>query len=128
MSDPSDRRIHSRFAAGHLKILIKSLRADDQDWGTGLISSVDFNRFGIAVETSHNFAIGDIVSVVIRTDDSTVAEVNGLVCNRVSSEYGFRLGIKFEHDGNNTDTSSEATINISEEILMIERKAATMVH
>jgi PilZ domain len=128
MDGPSERRFHSRYPAAHLRVLIKSLREQDSDWEMGLISSVDFNRYGIALETEHSFAIGDILSMIIRTDDSTLAEVNGLVCNRSQIENGFRLGIRFEHDGCEEEQASDAVINIREEILMIEREAAGITH
>ena len=128
MTAPSERRQHNRYPANHLKVMVKSLRNQDSEWGMGLISTVDFNRFGIGLETTENYAIGDILSLVIRTDDSMLAEVNGLVCNRTQLEQGFRFGVRFEHDGCTDEESPEAVINISEEILMIERQAAGVTH
>lgn len=124
----TERRQHSRFCAGSLKVMVKSLRNRELDWEKGLISSVDFNRFGIGLQTSINFTIGDILQLIIRTDDNTVAEVNGLVCNRTQIPGGYRFGIRFENDVMDTDDSPEAMINISEEILMIEREAAAAIH
>ena len=127
MTKPSERRNYSRFPAQHLKVLVKSLR-NQGDWEMGSISSVDFNRYGIALESSQNFVVGDILAMVIRTDDATIAEVNGLVCNRSQTDAGYRFGIRFEHEGCEDEESPEAVINISEEILMIERQAASIVH
>ncbi len=128
MSTVVDRRQHSRYPAGHLHVLAKSLRNQEAEWEMGYISTVDFNRFGIGLETGHNFAIGDIVALIIRTDDATLAEINGLVCNRTQIDKGYRFGIRFEHEGDDQEESPEAMINISEEILMIERDAAATVH
>ena len=128
MTVPSERRQHSRYPANHLRVMVKSLRNQNSEWGMGLISTVDFNRFGIGLETAENFAIGDILALIIRTDDSVLAEVNGLVCNRTQTEQGFRFGVRFEHEGCENEESPEAVINISEEILMIERHAAGRVH
>ncbi|MEE8058443.1 MAG: PilZ domain-containing protein [Pseudomonadales bacterium] len=128
MNTSTERRQHSRFPANHLKVLVKSLRNQNSDWGFGAISMVDFNRYGIGLETAENYAIGDILSLVIRTDDSTLAEVNGLVCNRTLIKDGFRFGIRFEHQACEEEESPEAVINISEEILMIERHAAGVLH
>jgi hypothetical protein len=128
MSSSSERRLYTRYPANHVKVLIKSLRVGGNDWETGLISTVDFNRFGIGLETRHNFAIGDILSMIIRTDDSAIAEVNGLVCNRTQTDKGYRFGVRFEHEDGEQEESPDAMINISEEILMIEREAAVFVH
>ncbi len=127
MNRSTERRHHSRYPASHIKVLIKSLR-NDSEWEKGHISTVDFNRFGIGLETTHNFAIGDILSLLIRTDDSALAEVNGLVCNRTQTLTGYRFGVRFEHEGSAEEESPDAVINISEEILMIERHAVAAVH
>lgn len=128
MSSPPERRLHSRYPAGNLRVLVKSRRTMDSDWDMALISSVDFNRYGIGLETERNYAIGDILTLVIRTDDSMLVEINGLVCNRTQTEHGFRFGVRFEHEGSSDEASPDAVINISEEILMIERQAAQFVH
>ena len=122
-----DRRQASRYPADHLKVMARSLR-ENGDWEYALISSVDFNRYGIGLETEHNFAIGDILALIIKTDDDTIAEVNGLVCNRTVTHYGYRFGIRFEHEGCENEQAGDAVINIREEILMIEKQAAGIVH
>ena len=127
MNKPTERRSHPRYPASKIKVLIKSLR-NDGDWEQGTISTVDFNRFGIGLETDHNFAIGDILSLLISTDDATIAEVNGLVCNRSHTPSGYRFGVRFEHTDCQQELSPDAVVNISEEILMIEREAASITH
>lgn len=122
-----DRRQHSRYPADHLKVMVRSLR-DNGDWEFGLISTVDFNRYGIGLETEHNFAVGDILAMVIKTDDATIAEVNGLVCNRTVLPYGYRFGVRFEHEDYEDEEAPDAVINIREEILMIEKQAAGVTH
>jgi hypothetical protein len=128
MTRLAERRHHTRYPAGHLRVLAKSLRDKDADWIMGFISTVDFNRFGIGLETKHNFVIGDILAMVIRTDDATLTEINGLICNRTQIERGYRFGIRFEQDSDSQEDSPEAMININEEILMIERDAAAAIH
>lgn len=128
MNTSTERRQHNRFPARHLQVMVKSLRNHDSQWELAIISSVDFSRYGIGLETEKNYVIGDILSMVIRTDDATVAEVNGLVCNRTVTDYGYRLGIRFEHENYQLEESPEAMINISEEILLIEKEAAAFVH
>lgn len=122
-----ERRQHSRYPADHLKVMARSLR-NKGEWEYALISSVDFNRYGIGLETEFNFAIGDILEMVIKTDDDTIAEINGLVCNRTVTSYGYRFGVRFEHDGCEEEEVGDAVINIREEILMIEKQTAGITH
>ena len=128
MSSTIERREHSRYPAGHLKVLIKSLRSNQGEWGLGAISSVDFNRYGIAIECAQNFAIGDILAMAIRTDDGIMTEINGLICNRTITDSGYRFGVRFEYEGCEEEASTDAVINISEEILMIEKQVAGVTH
>ncbi len=93
-----DRRSHIRHPGEHIKVLVRSLNPDNTDWIKGLIYTVDFNRYGIGIETSHRFAMGEKVALIIRTDDSALAELNGVVCNRYKSDIGFRCGIQFQID------------------------------
>ena len=128
MDSSEDRRIYSRYPAGHIKVAVKSLRSANAKWEDALVSAVDFNRHGIALETQYNFTIGDILLLFITTDDDTLAKVNGLVCNRSITDRGFRFGIRFEHQGCEGEESPESMINISEEVLLIEKQAARFVH
>ena len=109
MNKPTERRSHPRYPASNIKVLIKSLR-NNGDWEQGTISTVDFNRFGIGLETDQNFAIGDILSLLICTDDSAIAEVNGLVCNRSHTPSGYRFGVRFEHQDCQHEASPEAVL------------------
>ena len=111
-----NRRNYDRYPAGHLKVLIKSIRTDDGTWVKGYLNSVDFNRYGIGLETEHCFPIGDHVSLVIRTDDSTLTEISGIVCNRNKSDNIYRCGVRFNLGS--TD----------EDLHLIEERAAAIVH
>ncbi|MFA7553832.1 MAG: PilZ domain-containing protein [Spongiibacteraceae bacterium] len=128
MTTMNERRSHPRLPANHLRVLVKSLRSQNGHWKPAFISSVDFNRYGIGLETDHNFAIGDILSMIIRTDDATIAEINGLICNRTTIANGFRFGVRFQHQSSHEEESTEAVINISAEILMLEQQAANHIH
>ena len=128
MNNIKERRSHTRYPASSIQVMVKSIRDEDAQWIAAQIGAVDFNRYGISLETSYNFFIGDILAMVIRTDDSTVAEVYGLVCNRRNLDHGYRFGIRFEHQGAEQEASDDAIINISQEILMIERAAAGVMH
>jgi hypothetical protein len=120
MTAISERRIHTRYNAHHIKVLIKPFEGGADDWELGEISSVDFNRYGIGLETSKNFSVGDIVMLVIRTDDACISEVPGIVCNRSQCDDGYRFGIRFEYE----ESGKEQTL--SEELLMLEQRSATV--
>lgn len=120
MNENRERREHTRYSAHHLRVLIKPYGAGPDDWGKGEISSVDFNRYGIGVETTHHFSVGDIVMMIIRTDDASISEIPGIICNRSYSNDGFRFGIRFEHD------KSEQGNALSEQLMLIEKQSATL--
>ena len=120
MSQVSERREHTRYNAHHLKVLVKPYNGTSEEWEMAEISSVDFNRFGIGLETSCPFSVGEIVMLVIRTDDASISELPGIICNRVQSEEGFRFGIRFEYD------QQEGGTTLSEQLLMMEQEAATL--
>jgi hypothetical protein len=94
-SDIDERRHYYRYPTSELKVLIRSVRREDSSWIKGMIRSVDFSRYGIGLETEHSFSIGDHGSLVIRTDDSTLTEITGIICNRSKLNQGFRCGIRF---------------------------------
>ena len=125
MDTSEDRRAHARYPAEGLRVMASSLRTDNGEWVPAEIGAVDFNRYGISLETDHKFIVGDILALVIRTDDGTVAEVYGLICNRRTMDYGYRFGIRFVDNAERNEQVG-AMINISEEMLMLERQAAAI--
>lgn len=117
-----DRREHTRYSAHHLAVFVRSLREEGENWIPGEIIAVDFNRYGMALETIHNFNTGDLLAMVIRNDDYSMAEVVGIICNRTPTERGFRFGIRFDFD------DSEQGKQIADELLMLEKKTAESIH
>lgn len=131
MNTTSERRDHSRYPAQHLKVLIKSTTQEGAYWETGLISTVDFNRFGIGLETECNFDVGDVLSMIIRTDDSTISEVNGVVCNGYKVGDIYRLGVRFQGMGDETEgaaPSVEDEMVVNDDMLILEQQAAAHIH
>lgn len=122
MTVTQDRREHTRYAAHHLAVFVRALREEGENWVPAEISSVDFNRYGIALETQQNFATGELLAMVIRNDDYSMAEVIGVICNRSNTEHGYRFGIRFEYD------DSDNGRKIADDLLMLEKEAATQVH
>jgi PilZ domain len=119
-----ERREHTRYAAHHLDVLIKSRRLETGLWETGSVISADFNRFGIGIETEHCFAMGDVLSLIIRTDDSTITEISGVVCNRTPCDSGYRFGVRFI----DPEDESEEALNLGRELYEIEQHAAQKLH
>jgi hypothetical protein len=122
MNKVDERREYTRYAAHHLAVFVRSMRDKEEKWIPGEITAVDINRHGMALETTHNFSTGDLLAMVIRNDDYSMAEVVGIVCNRSTSEKGFRFGIRFDFD------ESEQGQKISNELLMLEKQAADQIH
>ena len=124
MDHPNERREHTRYSAHHLDVLIKSRHLETGLWETGAVVSADFNRFGIGIETEHCFAMGDVLSLIIRTDDSTITEVSGIVCNRIPCEQGYRFGIRFIDATEDSDTA----VTVARELYELEQQAAVKLH
>ena len=120
--DTAERRAHTRYAAHHLAVFVRSMREKKEQWVPGEITSIDFNRYGMALETTHCFATGDLLAMVIRNDDYSMAEVVGVICNRTQSERGYRFGVRFDFD------DSEQGRKIADDLLMLEKEAATHIH
>jgi len=102
---PRERRQHSRYPAHNLDVLIKAVDSEELPWELAELVSVDFNRFGIAVESLHSFNVGDHLSLVICTDDGMTSKVQAVICNRCLCQTGFRYGVFFDYE--NTKDSNE---------------------
>jgi len=128
MGSFSERRSQNRYPVNHLSVTIKSLQHHHHEWDNRSVNAIDFNRYGIALETEQNLAIGDTLTMRIGTDDVSVAEINGLVCNRTQLGHGFRFGIRFEYDCNENVEGAGVRLDIGDEILCIERQAKALDH
>lgn len=98
MNKLHERRQHSRYPANHLDVLLKADNTTkENNWALAELVSVDFNQYGIAVESAHQFAVGDQLSLVICTDDGVTTKVNSIICNRSPCDSGFRYGLQFDY-------------------------------
>ncbi len=97
MNEPIDRRQHSRYPANHLDVLIQTNSTVDLPWALAELVAVDFNQYGIAIQSDHYFGVGDNLSLIICTDDSVTAKVKGIVCNRTVLATGYRYGLYFDY-------------------------------
>ena len=117
MSSITDRRHHTRYPAHHLDVLARPNDQDSGPWALGEVVAVDFNRYGIALESSQFFSTGDMLSLVICTDDSATSKVTAMVCNRTPQGPIYRYGLQFKSDDNPETT----TQSIAQRLLSIEQ-------
>mgnify|MGYP000143706003 FL=1 len=95
-STNSERRTHQRYLAPGLSILLKSIQSKVDILNEEvLLSTIDFNRFGMAIKSLHNFKIGDELKLVLTDACEQSVEVSCFVSNRAKSETGYRCGLHF---------------------------------
>ena len=121
MNTHSERRNQHRYKAEKLKVFVRSILATE--WEKGLISTVDFNRHGIALDMQKSFAIGDTLTILIFIDDTSTTSIKGLVCNRAKTSQGFRLGIGFVHD---EFESNDNSLSTDHELVVLEERIAAL--
>lgn len=110
----SERRNHHRFSAPGLSILLKSLRSKVENTNSVQLFSLDFNRFGMAVQSQHNFKIGDEMRVVISDGLNKAVEVACFVCNRAKLEEGYRCGLHFMAKNEECSVTRESLIAVEQ--------------
>lgn len=116
----NERRIHNRFTSSDLSVVIQSLRGSAHFEPNGHLLSVDFNRYGMAVESPHCFNVGDVLLLDISDQNSNDIEVLALVCNRSKTEHGYRCGVFFQaEEGESHNTELEHSLLALEESLML---------
>ncbi len=120
MTVKNERREHDRYTGQHLKALVKPYFGEGEDWGRGEISTIDFNRNGMGMETDAYFAVGEFVKLVIRTDDAMITELPGVICNRCKMGDSYRFGVRFELDLQGDDS------DFHEQLVELELQAATL--
>jgi len=109
-----NRRNHERYLAPSFSLLLKSI-ADKQNENI-LLSTIDFNRFGMAIESQYNFKIGDELQLVISDGSDHSVEVSCFVCNRSKTNNSYRCGLHFI--GQNTDNTKtkDSLISLEEQL------------
>jgi len=91
----NERRHHQRFLAPELSIALQSLKSKEELTQNTNLCVVDFNRFGMAIESEHNFKIGDELRLIVSDKYKREIKVNGFVCNRAKLNDGYRCGLHF---------------------------------
>jgi len=112
-----NRRNHERYLAPSFSLLLKSFQsiADQQDEDI-LLSTIDFNRFGMAIESQHNFKIGDELQLVISDGAENSVEVSCFVCNRSKTNDSYRCGLHFIGQNTNNTKTKQSLISLEEQL------------
>lgn len=109
-----NRRNHERYLAPSFSLLLKSIA--DQEIEDILLSSIDFNRFGMAIESQHNFKIGDELQLVISDGEGHSVEVSCFVCNRSKTNNRYRCGLHFIGQNTNNTKTKASLISLEEQL------------
>ena len=112
-----DRRTHERYLAPSFSLLLKStLSTATQQNEDILLSTIDFNRFGMAIESQHNFKIGDELQLVISDGAEHAVEVSCFVCNRSKTNESYRCGLHFIGQTTNGTKTKQSLISLEEQL------------
>jgi len=91
----NERRHHQRFLAPELSIALQTLKSKTELTQNTNLCVLDFNRFGMAIESEHNFKIGDELCLLVSDKYKREIKINGFVCNRARTNAGYRCGLYF---------------------------------
>ncbi|MFT7371658.1 MAG: hypothetical protein ACI9T9_000334 [Oleiphilaceae bacterium] len=112
-----DRRTHERYLAPSFSLLLKSTQYNANHLSENIsLLTVDFNRFGMAIESQHNFKIGDELQLVISDGINHSVEVSCFVCNRAKIKNSYRCGLHFIEQNNNKGKIKETLISLEEQL------------
>ena len=96
----SERRTQKRYSASSFSISLKPVNFQENIRP----STVDFNRFGMAIQSQQSLKIGDRLEIVISDEFNRSVEVISFVCNRAKTTTGYRCGLHFPDQNNNIKT------------------------
>jgi len=112
-----NRRNHERYLAPSFSLLLKSTQSiANQQIENILLSTIDFNRFGMAIESQHNFKIGDEIQLVISDGADHSVEVSCFVCNRSKTNNRYRCGLHFIAQNTNNSHTKKTLISLEEQL------------
>lgn len=112
----SERRTYQRYLAPGLSILLKSIRVKAENLNPIQLTALDFNSLGMAVQSSHNFKIGDELRVVISDGFNHVVDVACFVCNRAKTTSGYRCGLHFLELSESDITTRQSLISMEQQL------------
>ncbi|WP_369602975.1 PilZ domain-containing protein [Hahella sp. SMD15-11] len=92
-----DRRIKERHQARHLQVTARVITWFGVRKAPVEVECVDFNRYGMAIETPHAFRRGDRIEFSFRGRYISEQGILGTVVSRAPSRNGNRYGILFAY-------------------------------
>ena len=110
-----ERRTHHRYLAPTLSILLKSSESKTEDTNSVQLSMLDFNCFGMAIESPQSFKIGEELQLIISDNFNQSVDVDCFVCNRAKTAEGYRSGLYFMHQGEDVVASRQLLISMEQQ-------------
>jgi len=112
-----DRRTHERYLAPSFSLLLKSIQSTVNQQNEDIfLSTIDFNRFGMAIESQHNFKIGDELQLIISDGADHTVEVSCFVCNRAKTNNSYRCGLHFIDQNTHNTLTKASLISLEEQL------------
>lgn len=108
------RRCH-RYDASNISVTLKSQSPSPPNENSNL-KLVDFNRHGLALSGDHSFRVGDTLSLMLSDQSGHEVNVEGFVCNRATSDEGFRCGLRFVESNAQGQTLITALLEMEQKL------------
>lgn len=110
-----ERRSHRRYLAPTLSILLKSAESKVNDIKSIQLSIVDFNCVGMAIQSQHNFRVGEELKLTISDKYNQSVDVDCFVCNRAKTAEGHRSGLHFINQGDDNQATMQLLMSIEQQ-------------
>jgi len=99
-SSEGERRKIPRIQPGNLKVSVKYRGLLTKIKHSGSVKILDYNRFGLAFESDHNYRIGDELLFTITYKETQLINLVGFICNSESVNETIRCGVQFDFSAN----------------------------
>lgn len=114
----TERRQYHRYSGESLNIHHEALSEQAQTLPSAL-KCIDFNRYGMALESHAPMPVGEQLSFTIVKDEIMSIQVHATVCYRLKDDQRFIFGVKFYTQGNDRD-STEFFLTAIETLLALD--------
>jgi len=111
----TERRTHHRYLAPTLSVLLKSSESKTHDINSMQLSMLDFNCFGMAIESKQSFKVGEELQLIISDNINQSVDVDCFVCNRAKTSAGYRSGLYFMHQGEDIIASRKLLMSMEQQ-------------
>lgn len=108
------RRCH-RYDSSNISITLKS-QSSSAPSDNNKLNIVDFNRYGLALCSDRSFRVGDTLSLMLSDQSGHEVNVEGFVCNRATSDEGFRCGLRFVESNAQGQTIITALLEMEQKL------------